>query len=145
VDPILHEHRMKSFIIVGAAWSVKSQPGKGAVGICGLVMSMICLWSGPCNSNASTIILTPSVTVLADLEFIRVGLFVGDRTLCHTINTVHLVSTELTETVPVSSMSLESIQVGDVDLESITPTGFKHRSWEGVVEKDADFFDVAVR
>lgn len=66
----------------------------------------------------------PRSAILRDVEFVGIGIVGRNGALCDRVDTVMLEGIEHTDTVPVDSRAVVFQEVGDRDLDSVTPASF---------------------
>lgn len=82
--------------------------------------------------------------ILSDLECIGKGIILSDRALRNTIHTVHLIGPKLSQAMPMDSVAILAILVGDMDDEFITPAGLEQRARIRAVKDLSQRFEIAV-
>ena len=87
----------------------------------------------------------PGMTILGGSETVGVCLICGDGALGHAIDSISLISVELTDTVPMDGGSIGCEIVGDVHGNVITPTGFNQGTWISTIDHFTGGLEVSVR
>lgn len=84
--------------------------------------------------------VVPSMSILQGLPLIGEAITLSNWTLRDTIDTVHLISIELTNSVPVYRSSVPIIVISNMNDELVSPAGLNLRAWETLVENLASCF-----
>lgn len=78
--------------------------------------------------------MVPRVAVLRRPKLIGKGISLSDRTLCDSIDTVHVVRVQLSDSVPVDSRAILVIIVPDMNDKLVTPACLNQRARKLLVE-----------
>lgn len=78
--------------------------------------------------------MIPSMSVLKSAPSICETISLSNGALGHTIDTVHLISVELSDTMPVNCCTIEVVIVLHMDYELISPASLYQRRRERIVE-----------
>lgn len=74
------------------------------------------------------------MSILKSAPSIRETISLSNGALSHTVDTVHLIGVELSNTMPVNCGTIEVVIISHMDHKLISPAGLYQRRREGVVE-----------
>lgn len=97
VKPVGDENWCPFYIPVYAVGTVDEQGSSNTIRVLGAVVAVV-----------------PCMSVLEGLELVRVGVTLSDGALGNTINAVHFISMELTDSVPMNSRAIVGKCISDI-------------------------------
>lgn len=82
--------------------------------------------------------------VLFHIEFVGKGPILCNRALCHTVDTIHLISTKLPNPVPVHRAAFLCFQICNMDSDSVTPARLNQWTRECIIEDLTQWLEITI-